>query len=811
MIFEFTKRARKIIDSVSQTEAVRLGNETIDPEHILLAILKEHDSTAMKILGRLGINFDLLKRTIDKSLLNRDVNFVVGAIPSSMRFNLVVENAKEESHRSGNLYTGTEHLLLALFKEGRTKGIDGLIEAGISYDVIKEEIDKIYNSKGEADNGSKKKSAFPLSDYTSNLTEKASKGLLDPVVGREDEIDRVIRILSRKTKNNPVLIGEAGVGKTAIAEGLAQRISFKNVPDILSNKVILSFDIASIVAGTKYRGEFEDRLKKIINEIKNSSNIILFIDELHTIMGAGAAEGAIDAANILKPFLARSEIQCIGATTLKEYKKYIEKDAALERRFQTVLVKEPSIEGTVKILTGLKETFEQHHKVKYEDSAIEAAARLSARYIRDRFLPDKAIDLLDEAGAKAKLENSFKPEDISEIEKTIDEKKSEKMIYVENQNYEQAAFVRDEIIKLKKDFSKKIADWKNRTGKYAVNVTEDCIKKIISQSTSIPVAEMGFEDKNKILNLEKYLQKEIIGQESAISSICRSLRRSTAGLRRTNRPIGIFLFAGPTGVGKTELAKVLARNYFGDNNSLIRIDMSEYMEKHAVSRLAGSPPGYVGYEDGGQLTEKIKRKPYCVILFDEIEKAHPDFFNILLQIFDEGELTDNSGNKISFRDTLIIMTSNIGNSRFDRTGKLGFAGSSIEENVKAFDEVKKSFNPEFINRIDEIIAFSHLNRTDIKEIVTLMFTEIKSTLLERKINIDFDSKAVDYIAEKGFSEEYGARFLRRIIQTEIEDTLSSKIISADPGEIISIKVICNDAIDFKIETKTKKKRAVLAK
>lgn len=811
MIFEFTKRARKIIDSVSQTEAVRLGNETIDPEHILLAILKEHDSTAMKILGRLGINFDLLKRTIDKSLLNRDVNFVVGAIPSSMRFNLVVENAKEESHRSGNLYTGTEHLLLALFKEGRTRGIDGLIEAGISYDVIKEEIDKIYNSKGEADNGSKKKSAFPLSDYTSNLTEKASKGLLDPVVGREDEIDRVIRILSRKTKNNPVLIGEAGVGKTAIAEGLAQRISCKNVPDILSNKVILSFDIASIVAGTKYRGEFEDRLKKIINEIKNSSNIILFIDELHTIMGAGAAEGAIDAANILKPFLARSEIQCIGATTLKEYKKYIEKDAALERRFQTVLVKEPSIEGTVKILTGLKETFEQHHKVKYEDSAIEAAARLSARYIRDRFLPDKAIDLLDEAGAKAKLENSFKPEDISEIEKTIDEKKSEKMIYVENQNYEQAAFVRDEIIKLKKDFSKKIADWKNRTGKYAVNVTEDCIKKIVSQSTSIPVAEMGFEDKNKILNLEKYLQKEIIGQESAISSICRSLRRSTAGLRRTNRPIGIFLFAGPTGVGKTELAKVLARNYFGDNNSLIRIDMSEYMEKHAVSRLAGSPPGYVGYEDGGQLTEKIKRKPYCVILFDEIEKAHPDFFNILLQIFDEGELTDNSGNKISFRDTLIIMTSNIGNSRFDRTGKLGFAGSSIEENVKAFDEVKKSFNPEFINRIDEIIAFSHLNRADIKEIVTLMFAEIKNTLLERKIHIDFDFKAVDYIAEKGFSEEYGARFLRRIIQTEIEDNLSSKIISADPGEIISIKVIFNDAIDFKIETKSKKKRAVLAK
>ncbi|MBP9021962.1 MAG: ATP-dependent Clp protease ATP-binding subunit [Spirochaetes bacterium] len=811
MIFEFTKRARKIIDSVSQTEAVRLGNETIDPEHILLAILKEHDSTAMKILGRLGINFDLLKRTIDKSLLNRDVNFVVGAIPSSMRFNLIVENAKEESHRSGNLYTGTEHLLLALFKEGRTRGIDGLIEAGISYDVIKEEIDKIYNSKGEADNGSKKKSTFPLSDYTSNLTEKASKGLLDPVVGREDEIDRVIRILSRKTKNNPVLIGEAGVGKTAIAEGLAQRIACKNVPDILNNKVILSFDIASIVAGTKYRGEFEDRLKKIINEIKNSSNIILFIDELHTIMGAGAAEGAIDAANILKPFLARSEIQCIGATTLKEYKKYIEKDAALERRFQTVLVKEPSIEGTVKILTGLKETFEQHHKVKYEDSAIEAAARLSARYIRDRFLPDKAIDLLDEAGAKAKLENSFKPEDISEIEKTIDEKKSEKMIYVENQNYEQAAFVRDEIIKLKKDFSKKIADWKNRTGKYTVIVTEDCIKKIVSQSTSIPVAEMGFEDKNKILNLENYLQKEIIGQESAISSICRSLRRSTAGLRRTNRPIGIFLFAGPTGVGKTELAKVLARNYFGDNNSLIRIDMSEYMEKHAVSRLAGSPPGYVGYEDGGQLTEKIKRKPYCVILFDEIEKAHPDFFNILLQIFDEGELTDNSGNKISFRDTLIIMTSNIGNSRFDRTGKLGFAGSSIEENVKAFDEVKKSFNPEFINRIDEIIAFSHLNRTDIKEIVTLMFAEIKNTLLERKINIDFDSKAVDYIAEKGFSEEYGARFLRRIIQSEIEDNLSSKIISADPGEIVSIKVICNDAIDFKIETKSKKKRAVLAK
>ena len=811
MIFEFTKRARKIIESVSQSEAVRLGNEKTDPEHILLAILKEHESTAMKILGRLGINFDLLKRTIDKSLQNRDVNFVVGVIPLSARFHLVVENAKEESHHTGNVYTGTEHLLLALFKEGRSRGIEGLIEAGISYDVIKEEIDKIYNSKNESENQSKKKNAFPLSDFTSNLTEKAAKGVLDPVVGREDEIERVIRILSRKTKNNPVLIGEAGVGKTAIAEGLAQRIANKTVPDILSNKTILSFDIASIVAGTKYRGEFEDRLKKIINEIKNSANIILFIDELHTIMGAGAAEGAIDAANILKPFLARSEIQCIGATTLKEYKKYIEKDAALERRFQTVLVKEPSIEGTVKILTGLKESFEQHHKVKYQDSAIEAAARLSARYIRDRFLPDKAIDLLDEAGAKAKLDNSSKPEDIAAIEKNIEEKKSEKMLLVEKQNYEQAAFVRDEIIKMKKDFSKKLIDWRNKTGKYGVTVTEDCIKKIVSQSTSIPIAEMGFEDKNKILNLEKYLQKEIIGQESAISSICRSLRRSTAGLRRTNRPIGIFLFAGPTGVGKTELAKVLARNYFGDNNSLIRIDMSEYMEKHAVSRLAGSPPGYVGYEDGGQLTEKIKRRPYCVILFDEIEKAHPDFFNILLQIFDEGELTDNSGNRISFRDTLIIMTSNIGNSRFDRTGKLGFAGSSIEENVKAFDEVKKSFNPEFINRIDEIISFSNLNRSDIKEIVSLIFDEIKRTLSERKISIYFDSEVVDFISEKGFSEEYGARFLRRIIQSEIEDNLSSKIISADAGEIVSIKVIFNGMIDFKIETRSKKKKAVYAK
>ncbi|MBP7901277.1 MAG: ATP-dependent Clp protease ATP-binding subunit [Spirochaetes bacterium] len=811
MIFEFTKRAKKVIDAVSQSEAIRLGNETVDPEHILLAILKDHESTAMKIMGRLGINFDMLKRTIDKVLQNRDINFVVGAIPVSARFNYIVENAKEESHRSGNLYTGTEHLILALFKEGRTKGIEGLIEAGISYDVIKEEIDKFYNSKNDSENGSKKKNAFPLSDFTSNLTEKASKGLLDPVVGREDEIERVIRILSRKTKNNPVLIGEAGVGKTAIAEGLAQRIASKNVPDILSDKIILSFDIASIVAGTKYRGEFEDRLKKIINEIKSSANIILFIDELHTIMGAGAAEGAIDAANILKPFLARSEIQCIGATTLKEYKKYIEKDAALERRFQTVLVKEPSIEGTVRILSGLKESFEQHHKVKYEDSAIEAAARLSARYIRDRFLPDKAIDLLDEAGAKAKLENSFRPEDIVSVEKLIEEKKSEKMLLVEEQNYEYAAVVRDEIIKMKKDFSKNLLDWKNRTGKYSVTVTEECIKKIVSQATSIPVAEMGFEDKNKILNLEKYLQREIIGQESAISSICRSLRRSTAGLRRTNRPIGIFLFAGPTGVGKTELAKVLARNYFGDNNSLIRINMSEYMEKHAVSRLAGSPPGYVGYDDGGQLTEKIKRRPYCVILFDEIEKAHPDFFNILLQIFDEGELTDNSGNKISFRDTLIIMTSNIGNSRFDRTSKLGFEGSSNTDNLKAFDEVKKNFNPEFINRIDEIISFSHLNRSNIKEIVELMFDDIKKTLLERKITIEFDYAVVEYIAEKGFSNEYGARFLRRIIQTEIEDNLSSKIISADLGEIQSIEVTCNGEINFTIKNRSKKNKAVLAK
>ena len=802
MIFEFTKRAKNIIENVSQSEAVRLGSASVEPEHALLALMKDHESTAMKILGKLGINFDMLKRTTDKAMLNKDVSFVIGTVPNGPRFASMIETAKEESHRSGNIYTGTEHLLLALFRDSSVKGIDGLMEAGINYDMIKDELDKIYAMKGDLGQ-QKRKTGFPLSDYTINLTERAAKGLLDPVIGREDEIERVIRILSRKTKNNPVLIGEAGVGKTAIAEGLAQKMASGDVPDVLSGKVLLSFDIAAIVAGTKYRGEFEERLKKIINEIK-TSNTVLFIDELHTIMGAGAAEGAIDAANILKPFLARSEIQCIGATTVREYKKYIEKDAALERRFQTVVVKEPSIETTIRILKGLKPSFETHHKVTYDDAALESAAKMSARYIRDRFLPDKAIDLLDEAGAKAKLDNMIKPDELLAVEKDIEDKNSLKMRYVESQNYEDAARLRDEINILKKDYAKKTSDWKNRSGKYSVIVSENCIRKIVSQSSMIPVADMGCEDKNKLLNLEEHIKKDIIGQDDAVAAVSKSLRRSTAGLRRTDRPIGVFLFAGPTGVGKTELAKVLARHYFGDANSLIRIDMSEYMEKHAVSRLAGSPPGYVGYEDGGQLTEKVKRKPYCVILFDEIEKAHHDFFNILLQIFDEGELSDNTGNRISFRDSLIIMTSNIGNSRFDRTAKLGFTSDHSDKYIKISEEVKKSFNPEFINRIDDIISFSHLDRESIRRIVSLIFADLTRTLGEKNIAIIFEDSAADYIAEKGFSEEYGARYLRRIIQTEIEDRLAADIISAGTGGITSVSVSAKDGINIKIKTKNRK-------
>ncbi|MFW6366842.1 MAG: ATP-dependent Clp protease ATP-binding subunit, partial [Spirochaetota bacterium] len=617
--------------------------------------------------------------------------------------------------------------------------------------------------------------------------------MIDGVIGREREIERVIQILGRKNKNNPVLVGEAGVGKTAIVEGLAKKIIDGEVPDLLQDKKILSLDMTSVVAGTKYRGEFEDRLKKIMAELSEERNVILFIDELHSIIGAGAAEGALDAANILKPVLARGEIQCIGATTLREHKRYIEKDPALERRFQTVLVNEPTEEQTTEILYGLQKSYEKHHKVHFTRKALWTAVTLSNRYITDRFLPDKAIDVVDEAGSRARLRNSNRPDDLIALEERIDELNRIKNEYVQKQEYEKAAETRDILNGLKIQYNEKLSDWENRKNEYEIIVTEDDITSVVSAWSGIRVEKLNQSESEKLLHLEDELHTSIIGQHDAVTALSGAIRRSRTGFRRKNRPIGVFVFAGPTGVGKTELAKVLAGYLFGDRNSLIRLDMSEFMEKHAVSRLVGAPPGYVGFEEGGQLTEKVKRRPYSVILFDEIEKAHPDFFNILLQVLDEGELTDNMSGTVSFRDTIIVMTSNLGNSRFDSTGHTGFTGGEEGEDFtrkKIIDAVHNNFNPEFINRIDEIICFHKLTEEHIIQILDIMLQEIQRAVADKQITLNFTRSLKKYIAEKGHSSRYGARYLRKVIQDEIEDRLAFEILKGKIQNGSEIQISC---------------------
>ncbi|MDA3900261.1 MAG: ATP-dependent Clp protease ATP-binding subunit [Spirochaetes bacterium] len=810
---EYSAHAKKIINDLAQAEGRRINSSLLEPEHILLALMKIPDCGAMKILNRLGINFDVLKRNLDLSLASKSGPIYIGDIPVSPAYNKILKFARDEAIILKDFRIATEHLLLGLFKHKLSSGIKNLIDAGISYTTVVNEMKEHSIARDASRPGSRRRdgSKSSLEDFTINLNERATRGLIDGVVGRELEIERVIQILGRKNKNNPVLVGEAGVGKTVIVEGLAKHIVDGAVPELLQNKTILSLDMTSVVAGTKYRGEFEDRLKKIMSELAEQQNIILFIDELHSIIGAGAAEGALDAANILKPVLARGELQCIGATTLREHKKYIEKDPALERRFQTVLVTEPSVDDTIKILFGLQDSYEKHHKVTFTPEALRQAVFLSNRYINDRFLPDKAIDVIDEAGSRVRLRNCNRPDDIVKLEEHISSLNNQKISFVQSQEYEKAASLRDELQSLRAELELKKLDWEERRNEYQVTVEEDDVISVIAAWSGVNVEKLSQTESERLLNLEAEIHRKIIGQEDAVKALSGAIRRSRTGFRRTNRPIGVFILAGPTGVGKTEVAKVLAEYLFGNRKSLIRLDMSEYMEKHSVSRLVGAPPGYVGYEEGGQLTEKVKRRPYSVILLDEIEKAHPDFVNIMLQVLDEGELTDNMGGTVSFRDTIIIMTSNLGSSRFDKTAKTGFldsndvAGSSQD---KVLEAVKANFNPEFINRVDEIVCFHYLNDSHILKILDLMLEDISELVKDKELALSYTPTLKKYLAEKGMSHQYGARYLQKLIRDEIEDALALEILrgTIPKGANVQISVRSGKVM---IKTKPEKKDRVI--
>jgi len=807
---EFTKRAKRVINEMAGEEAKRLGHDFVGPEHIFLGLLREEDSVAVKILINLNINLNELKREVEKK--SREDNLLLDLPVSQDRYQRIVESSKEEAKRMKHNYVGTEHILLALLRDNNNIASAVLSTFGVNYNVIKSEILRLLGvppvgTVGVSSSGQQstqqstqqrgEKSKTPILDeFARDLTQLARDKKLDPVIGRAKEIERVIQILSRKTKNNPVLIGESGVGKTAIVEGLALAIIEKTVPELLYEKRVLSLDLAGLIAGTKYRGEFEERLKKIMKEITSSTSIIIFIDELHTLIGAGAAEGAVDAANILKPALARGELQCIGATTITEYRKYIEKDSALERRFQTVKVAEPSVEDAIKILDGLKKAYESHHKVRYTTKALEQAVKLSHRYINDRYLPDKAIDIIDEAGSKARLANCGRPESIKEAEEEIRLLSVKKEELVRSQEYEKAASIRDEVNRKKLIVEDMIRVWQEKLETQAVTIDEDQILSVISMWTGIPLEKMEESENEKLVNMDKILQQRVVGQNTAIETISRAVRRSRTGFKNEKRPTGSFIFLGPTGVGKTELAKALATFLFGKEDHILRIDMSEYMEPHAVSRLIGAPPGYVGYDDGGQLTEFVRRKPYSVILLDEIEKAHHDLFNILLQIMEEGNLTDTKGRKVNFRDTILIMTSNIGAKEIQKGGRVGFEDQAGDRDKAkselARDELKKYFNPEFLNRVDEVIYFQPLKKEEIVSIVSIMLKDFNERLLERKILISMSLEAKEYMAEIGYDSAFGARPLRRIFQKELEDYMATQLLTGAYKMPTIIKVDAKD-------------------
>jgi ATP-dependent Clp protease ATP-binding subunit ClpC len=793
MFERFTEKAIKVI-MLAQEEARRLGHNFVGTEQILLGLIGEGTGVAAKVLKSMGVNLKDARIEVEK-IIGRGSGFVAVEIPFTPRAKRVLELSLEEARQLGHNYIGTEHLLLGLIREGEGVAARVLENLGVDLSKVRTQVIRMLGETAEVSaGGSSGRTKTPtLDEFGSNLTQMAADGKLDPVVGREKEIERVVQILGRRTKNNPVLIGEPGVGKTAIAEGLAQKIANQDVPDILTDKRVVTLDIGLLVAGTKYRGEFEERLKKIMDEIRSAGNVVLVIDEVHTLIGAGAAEGAIDAANILKPALARGELQCIGATTLDEYRKHIERDAALERRFQPVMVGEPSVDETIEILFGLRERYEQHHKLKISDEAVYAAAKLSDRYISDRFLPDKAIDLIDEAGSRVRLKSSQLPPAAKELEKELRQVLKQKDDAVRGQDYERAGELRDREMEIKSQIKTVAQNRKAETTNEDTpmpQVTEEDIAYIVSSWTGVPVQKLTESETEKLLHLEDVLHNRVVGQDEAVTAISKAIRRARVGLKDPMRPIASFIFSGPTGVGKTELAKALAAYFFGAEDSMVRLDMSEYMERHTVSKLIGSPPGYVGYNEGGQLTEAVRRRPYSVILFDEIEKAHPDVFNSLLQILEDGRLTDAKGRTVDFKNTLIIMTSNVGSKVIEKGGGgMGFfqPGDEAEQRYQSIrnmvnEELKQYFKPEFINRLDEIIVFRQLKKDEVKQIAGLMLKQLFGRLTEQRITLDITEAFKDKLVEEGYNPSYGARPLRRAIQRLLEDSLAEEMLSGRIGE-----------------------------
>ncbi len=823
----YTERARNVL-TAAQEQARLHGAEAMDTEHILLGLLTAEGSIAIEVLRAMGIEPSAVQEEIEKNTERKaPISGIEGVTPGAKR---VIQLLQDESTELGHTWIGTEHILLALLREGEGLAAQVLVGMGADLQKAREEVvkrvggDLSAHRAADADEGQGPQGAQgrrggarrtpTLESYGRDLTQLAAEGKLDPVIGREKEIERVIQILSRRTKNNPVLIGEPGVGKTAVAEGLAEAITAGKVPEMLTGKRVVTLDLGSLVAGTKYRGEFEERLKKVLDEIRRSGDIILFIDEMHNIIGAGAAEGAIDASSILKPLLARGELQCIGATTLDEYRKHVEKDAALERRFQPVMVTEPSVDETIEILKGLRDRYEAHHKVKYTDEALDAAARLSDRYVSDRFLPDKAIDLIDEAGSRVRMKASEAPDDLKALEDQIEALAKEKEAAVAAQQFEKAAEFRDREQNLRKKLEEKKKNWQTKDIPVKSQVTEEDIAGIVSGWTGIPVKRLAAAESERLLHLEDELHKRVIGQEEAVTAVARAIRRSRAGLKDPKRPIGSFIFLGPTGVGKTELARTLAEALFGDEDAMVRLDMSEYQERHTVSRLVGAPPGYVGYEEGGQLTEAVRRKPYSVVLLDEIEKAHPDVFNVLLQVLEDGRLTEAKGRTVDFRNTVIIMTSNAGAEVIHGKAVLGFTAerdtqkAHTEMKDRVMDAVKQIFRPEFLNRVDEIIVFHSLTVEHLKAIVDLQIKEVANRLKESSdISVEVTDKAKEKLIEEGTDPSYGARPLRRAIQRLVEDPLSDLFLRGEfkPHDKVIVDLDSEGNLRFRAEAKAASK------
>jgi ATP-dependent Clp protease ATP-binding subunit ClpC len=790
---KFSERARRVLTS-AQEEAQQLNHSYIGTEHILLGLIREEEGVAAKVLTNLGVSLTKVRSAVEY-IIGRGEKAVTSEIGLTPRAKRVIELAIDEARRLGHNYIGTEHLLLGLLHEGEGVAAGVLESFGINLEQVRAETSRTLSQGPSRSRASRSPNRTPILDQMGiDLTAAARSGKLDPVIGRHKEIERITQILSRRTKNNPALIGEPGVGKTAIVEGLAHRIAAGDVPETLTDKRLVTLDMASVVAGTKYRGEFEERLKKIIEEIKSSSNCVLFIDEFHTIVGAGAAEGAVDAASILKPSLARGELQCIGATTLDDYRKYVERDPALERRFQPVLVEEPSVEQTLEILQGIKERYEEHHKLTISDEALNAAATLASRYIPDRFLPDKAIDLIDEASSRVRIKHRSQPADLKEAKQAEDIINKDKEAALASQQYDYAAELRQRKLQIEEKIKGLEQQWQSEMEQDKPVVTAEDIAEVVSMWTGIPVVQLSGDETSRLLHMEEALHKRIIGQDEAIVTVSKAVRRARAGLKDPRHPIGNFIFLGPTGVGKTELVRTLSEFMFGSEDALIRLDMSEYQERHTVSRMVGAPPGYIGYDEGGQLTEAVRRKSYCCILLDEIEKAHPDVFNILLQIFDDGHLTDSKGRRVDFRNSIIVMTSNIGAEYIKKGGGIGFASRSDETKAQQMDhermkekllgELKKTFRPEFLNRIDSVVVFHSLNKEHIRQIVDLMLGLVSQQLAEKEIKLEVTDAAKDFLGEKGYDEVYGARPLRRVIQDMVEDKLSESLLRGQfrPGD-----------------------------